>query len=146
MDVKAEYVFDAPVERVWQVLLDPASLAHCMPGCEELVPLGGQEYEATLSVGVGAVRGTFKVTITLADQVPMRSYTLAVEGKGSPGFVRGQGRISLEPQGQGTLVRVEGEAQVGGTIARVGQRLLSSVNKMMLDRFFACLNEQACSS
>ena len=141
MEVKGDYSFDAPVGRVWGLLLDVDNLARCMPGCEKLVPLGDDRYEATLSIGVGSIRGTYLATITLADQVQMRSYKLTFEGNGSSGFVRGEALVTLEEQEGKTLVKVEGNAQVGGTIARVGQSLMASVNKMMLDRFFTCLQE-----
>ena len=143
MDVNGSYLFDAPAARVWEVLLDPDTLAHCMPGCEKLTPLGNDQYEATLSVGIGSIKGTYQAKIALADQVPLRSYKLTVEGSGSPGFVRGEAFISLEEQEGKTLVKVDGDAQVGGTIARVGQRLIGSVNKTMMDRFFNCLQEAA---
>jgi carbon monoxide dehydrogenase subunit G len=143
MEVEGTYIFDAPKARVWELLLDPTSLASCMPGCERLEPLGDDRYQATLSVGVGAIRGKYEATITIADQVPTCSYRLIVEGSGSPGFFRGEARISLEELDGKTLVRVQGEAQVGGTVARVGQRLMGSVNKMMMDRFFACLQKAA---
>ena len=145
MDVKHEYSFDAPVARVWEVLLDPDTLARCMPGCEKLVPLGDNQYEAALSIGVGSIKGAYKAKITLKDLAPMSSYKLAVEGTGSPGFLQGEALISLEERGGGTLVKVEGDAQVGGTVAMVGQRLLGSVSKMIMDRFFTCLQEEAAS-
>ena len=141
MDVNSSYSFDAPAARVWEVLLDPDALAQCMPGCEKLTPLGNDQYEATISVGVGSIKGSYMAKITVADQVPMSSYRLIVEGTGTPGFVRGVAHISLEDHGETTLVKVAGEAQVGGTVARVGQRLIGSVNKMMMDRFFTCLQE-----
>ena len=143
VDVAGTYTFDAPAGRVWDVLLDPASLANCMPGCEGLEDLGDDRYRATLSVGVGSIRGKYEASIAIADRVPMRSYRLIIEGNGSPGFVRGEALVSLEEQGEKTIVTVQGEAQVGGTIARVGQRLLGSVNKMMMDRFFTCLQQSA---
>ena len=146
MDVNSSYHFDAPATRVWEVLLDPDVIAGCLPGCEKLTPLGDDQYEAIISVGVGAVRGSYTARITVADQVPMCSYRLIVEGTGAPGFVRGVANISLEDQGERTLVKVDGEAQVGGTVARVGQRLIGNVNRMMMDRFFTCLQETAGQS
>ena len=143
MDVNSSYHFDAPAARVWEVMLDPDVIAKCMPGCEKLTPLGNDQYEAIISVGVGAVRGSYTARITVADQVPMHSYRLVVEGTGAPGFVRGVAHISLEDQGERTLVKVDGDAQVGGTVARVGQRLIGNVNRMMMDRFFTCLQEVA---
>ena len=94
-------------------------------------------------MGVGSFKGAYQAKISLSDLVPERSYRLGIEGNGSPGFVRGEALITLEEQDGKTLVRIDGEAQVGGTIARVGQRLIASVNKMMMDRFFACIQESA---
>ena len=145
MDVKGEYTFDAPAARVWEVLLDPSMLARCMPGCEKLAPLGDDQYEASITLGVGSITGSYTAKITLADVAPMSSYKLIVEGSGSPGFVRGEATISLEEREGKTLVKVDGKAQVGGTIARVGQRLLGSINKIIMDRFFTCLQEKAAS-
>ena len=143
MDVNTEYSFNAPPPRVWEVLLDTEVIARCMPGCERLSPLGDDRYEATMNVGIGSINATFTAQITLADQIPPKSYKLIVEGQGAPGFVRGEALISLEEHGGGTLVRVDGKAQVGGTISRVGQRLMGSVNQMMMDRFFTCLQREA---
>ena len=145
MEVSGEYVFDAPAERVWNVLLNPDNLAHCLPGCEELVPLGDDKYQAKLTVTIGPIKGSYTATISVSDQVPLRSYTLNVVGDGSPGFVRGQALVSLDDKGDTTTVRVEGQADVGGTVARVGQRLIGSVNKMMMDRLFTCLQKAAKS-
>ena len=143
MDVAETYTFQAPAARVWRVLLDPENLASCIPGCERLEPLGDDRYRASLNVGVGAIRGKYEATITISDQVPPWSYKLTVEGNGSPGFLRGEAQVSLEEQDGGTVITVQGKGQVGGTVARVGQRLLGSVNKMMMDRFFTCLQESA---
>ena len=143
MDVGGTYTFQAPADKVWDVLLDAESLASCMPGCERLEPLGDGKYSARLSVGVGSIQGRYEATITVSDQVPTRSYKLTVEGTGSSGFVRGEAVVSLTEQDGSTVVTVQGEGQVGGTIARVGQRLIGSVNKMMMDRFFTCLQRSA---
>ena len=143
MDITAEYSFDAPAAKVWEVMLDPDTLAHCMPGCENLRTIGEGQYEATISAGVGAIKGTFQVKITIKDQVPLSSYKLLLEGTGTPGFVNGGATIFLEEREGKTLVKVVGQAQVGGTIARVGSRLIGTVNRMMMDRFFTCLLEEA---
>ena len=145
MEIKGNYVFNAPIAKVWETMLDPKTIEHCIPGCEQLKPLGDGEYEAVLVVGLGSIKGRYQTKITLANQVVMRSYKLTVQGEGSPGFVRGEAQVSLEAKEGKTLVNVEGDAQVGGTIARVGQRLLGSVNKRMMDGFFNCLQKAASS-
>ena len=141
MQVKSSYTFNAPAATVWETILDPQTIARCMPGCQALDPLGDDQYEAVINVGVGSIKASYKAKITLADQVPPTSYVLKVEGNGSPGFVHGNAAISLSEQDQKTTLTVIGEAQVGGTIARVGQRLLGTVSNRMMDNFFNCLQK-----
>jgi carbon monoxide dehydrogenase subunit G len=119
--------------------MDPAAISSCIPGCESLEPEGPDRYRARLTVALAAITGTYDGTVEISDKVDNASYRLTVEGQGRPGFVKGNASIALRPEGDGTVVEVSGTVQTGGPIARVGQRLISSVSKMMQDRFFACL-------
>ena len=131
----------APRDRVWSGFLDPAVLSKAIPGCEELVAIGPDEYKAVMKVGVGPVKGTFEGKVRLSNQEPPNRYRMAVEGSGSPGFVRGEAVIELADAAGGTRVSCSGDIQVGGLIASVGQRLLGGVSRMMLDQFFGRMNE-----
>ena len=131
----------APLERVWAGFLDPAVLSKAIPGCEELVAIGPDEYKAVMKVGVGPVKGTFEGKVKLANLEPPNRYRMTVEGSGSPGFVRGEAAIELAQADGGTHVSCSGDVQVGGLIASVGQRLLGGVSRMMLDQFFGRMNE-----
>jgi hypothetical protein len=142
MELTATYTFNAPVQRVWDVLMDTDAVASCLPGCRELRPIGDDRYEAELSVAVAAISGNFKATIALTDKVPPESYTLVVAGTGRPGFIRGQARVALSSDGPRTTVNVIAQADAGGVIARVGQRLLEGVARMTMDRFYACLTKR----
>ena len=139
MEITGRYSFDAPPARVWDLLMDPAVIASCIPGCEELAPDGEDQYRARLKVALAAITGTYDGTIVITDKVTHQRYKLTVEGQGRPGFVKGSATITLRPEGAGTMVEVSGEVETGGPIARLGQRLISGVSKMMQDRFFACL-------
>jgi len=139
MDISGSYTFDAPPPRVWSLLMDPAAIASCIPGCESLEAQGVDRYHARLTVALAAITGSYDGTVIISDKVEPSSYRLTVEGQGRPGFVKGNATISLRPEGNGTVVDVAGTVQTGGPIARVGQRLISGVSKMMQDRFFACL-------
>ena len=123
MELTGAYTFDAPVEQVWDLLMDTSAVGSCLPGCRGLRPVGEDRYEVELGVAVAAVAGNFTGTVSLAQKVPPRSYTLAVDGTGRQGFVKGRADISLEPDGTRTRVMVKAQADVGGMIARVGQRL-----------------------
>jgi uncharacterized protein len=139
MDIHATYTFDAPAQAVWDLLMDTERVAACIPGCDRLEPVGDNRYRARLTVSLAAVSGAFDGTVAMVDQHPPSSYRLLVDGQGRGGFVKGESAITLADRGSTTDVSIDGHVQVGGAIARVGQRILSSVAKMMLDRFFGCL-------
>src|SRR5438045_5874585 len=142
MDVNGSYTFAAPPDAVWKLLTDPDVIAGCLPGCDRLEPIGEDQYRAALTLAVASVSGSYTGTVSMLDKQPPHSYRLVVDGRGTPGFVNGEATIELVEEGGGTIVRVAGRGQVGGLIARVGQRLLGSVSKMMMDRFFACLQSK----
>ena len=139
MEISGSYTFNAPPDRVWALLMDPAVLSSCIPGCERFDPTGDDRYTVTLTVGIAAITGTYTGTVQLVDQTPHTSYRLIVEGQGRPGFVKGSSAVALTAAGNATEVTVNADVQAGGAIARVGQRLIGGVAKMMMDRFFACL-------
>jgi carbon monoxide dehydrogenase subunit G len=141
MKLEGAYDVPAPRTKVWDAFLDPKQLKKAIPGCEKLEALGNDEYKATMKVGVGGVKGTFEGKVKITDKHPPDHYTMAVEGSGSPGFIRGETRISLTDQDEGTRVSYTADVQVGGLIASVGQRMLGGVSKMMADKFFNRMGE-----
>lgn len=146
MELKGQYAFDAPIDVVWERLMDPSTIASCLPGCQRFDPLGGDRYQVVLTAGVAAITGTFEGTVAIADKRPVESYRLIVEGKGRPGFANGEAAISLTSHEAGTTVDVVGNVAVGGLVAQVGQRLLGATAKLMMDKFFKCLNEKVIVS
>ena len=139
MDITGSYTFNAPPDRVWNLLMDPAVIASCIPGCEKLEPVGEDSFRASLTIALAAITGSYQGTVQITDKVPHESYRLTVQGQGKPGFVKGNAAIALRPDGATTMVDVKGTVETGGPIARLGQRLIGNVSKMMQDRFFACL-------
>ena len=142
MDISGTYTFDAPPDRVWALLMNPALISSCIPGCDRFEPDGENRYRARLTVALAAITGTYEGTVALVDLVPQKSYRLIAEGQGRPGFVKGSSAVTLREDGATTIVDVTGTVQTGGAIARLGQRLIGGVSKMMLDRFFACLQRK----
>lgn len=139
MEITATYTFDASPAAVWDVLMSTDHIAACLPGCRSLEPTGDDKFRAELVVGVAAVSGSFSMAIALEDKAPPTSYTLVVEGTGRPGFVKGRARVTLAADGPRTTVQIVADANVGGLIARVGQRLLEGVARMSMDQFYGCL-------
>jgi carbon monoxide dehydrogenase subunit G len=142
MTLDGTHHFAALRDRVWAAFNDPAVLARATPGCERLDPTGPDEFDATLSVGVASVKGTYQGRLVILDKKPLEGYTLRVEGSGRPGFVKGEGRLTLTDENGGTRVTIKGEAQVGGVIAAVGQRLLGAASRMLMEQFFSNLETE----
>ena len=139
MELNGSYTFDAPPARVWDLLMDPAVISACIPGCDAFEADGEDRYKVKLTVGIAAITGAYEGVVAISEKVAPSSYRLTVEGQGKPGFAKGNSSIALRADGDKTIVEVSGTVHTGGPIARVGQRLIGGVSKMMLDRFFSCL-------
>ncbi len=136
MKIEGSYTFNAPREKVWHVLLDPNTMAQCMPGCERLTEVGPDQFEASLKVGVASVKGSYKGKVSIKEKREPSHYVLSGEGSGGPGFMQGDVSIDLEENGAQTVLKYSTDAKVGGLIASIGQRMLNGVAKVMLDQFF----------
>ncbi len=141
MKLSGSYEFNAPPEKVWQILTDPDSLSACIPGCEKMEALGNDEYAATVSIAMGPIRSKFNARVKMMDLKPYESYSLSIEGKGTSGFVKGSSDVRLTEVNGKTTVDVESESSSGGLLARVGQRMIENFAKSMMDRFFTCLQQ-----
>lgn len=142
MDLTGEHTFTAPRQQVWDLLLDPETLRSCLPGCERLEPVGPDEYEATMRIGVAAIRGTYQGRVKISDQQAPERYRMLVEGKGPAGQVSGEGELVLVDEGGATRVQYTGKANVRGTLARVGARVMQPAAKMVVGQFFNCLSSR----
>jgi carbon monoxide dehydrogenase subunit G len=136
MKIEGTYTFLAPQARVWEVFNTPQHLQEALPGCEKLEEREPGKFDVYLKIGIAGVKGSYKGKMEIADAEPPHRTRLIGEGKGLPGFVKGEARIELTPQGQDTLVSYQGDVQVGGLLAGVGQRMIGGVAKMLLEQFF----------
>ena len=137
MKISGQNTVAAPVQQVWDALLDPAVLVRTIPGCERLEETGDHTYAMTVSAGVAAIKGTYDGTCALSDLQEPASLTMKVQGAGAPGTIGATVSVSFDDNGDGTtLLRYDADAVVGGMIGGVGQRMLSSVSKRMAGEFF----------
>ncbi|CAN5702616.1 carbon monoxide dehydrogenase subunit G [soil metagenome] len=143
MELVGEHTFNAPRQQVWDFLLDPDVLQQCLPGCEKLDKLGEDEYAATMKIGIAMIKGTFAGKVKITDKVEPKSYTMEVEGSGPQGQVSGAGKLTLVEADGKTTVKYEGSANVRGTIARVGARMVQPAARQIVGQFFGCLEGKA---
>ena len=141
MKIEGDYLFNGPREEVWKIVRDPEVLAKALPGGKSMKLVGEKEYDAEMNVRIGPVGGLFSAHLVVSDEIPPEQCTLTVEGKGGPGFMNGVGRVILSDQGNNTtLMNYEGDVQIGGKLASVGQRLLDTASKSMIRQGLETLN------
>jgi carbon monoxide dehydrogenase subunit G len=151
LKISGSYTLPVARERTYELLQDPDILAQCMPGTDHLAKIGPDEYEMKMKMVISAVQGLFAGKIRVADQKPPEQFRLLVEGSGKVGFLKGDGVLTLVTSDAliadpSTDVHYDGEVQVGGVIAGVGQRLLDTTAKLVIRKFFEKLTELAAEA
>ncbi|MEL6204769.1 MAG: carbon monoxide dehydrogenase subunit G [Pseudomonadota bacterium] len=137
MELTDEIRIPAPKQRVYEALNDPEILKQCIPGCEELVQHSPTELEAKVALKIGPVKARFSGNVTLDPTGAPDAFSLTGEGKGGPaGFAKGGADVSLSEDGDGTLLRYEAKAEIGGKLAQLGSRLVQSTAKKLSAKFF----------
>jgi carbon monoxide dehydrogenase subunit G len=127
-----------PREKLFAALNDQAVLRACIPGCETLEMLSDTEMAAKVRLRIGPVGASFSGKVTLSDIDPPNGYRISGEGQGGvAGFAKGGAVVRLaEEEGDGTLLTLDVDAQIGGKIAQAGARLIAGPAKKLADQFF----------
>ncbi|PTX61800.1 hypothetical protein C8P63_10652 [Melghirimyces profundicolus] len=143
MNGKGNIHLNGPVEVVFEKLRDPEVLQACIMGCQKMERVGENRYTADLAIGIASVKGKYKADISLEDIEAPRHFKLVLHGKGAPGFVDAEGVLDLTPHGEQTTdLAYTYQAEVGGKIAAVGQRMLGGVSKLIIKDFFKKIKKE----
>jgi carbon monoxide dehydrogenase subunit G len=141
LELKGKHKVALGREQVWALLNDPVVLQELIPGCESLNRVAEDKYELGLSLLIGSVSGNYKGSVELSDKSPPDFYDLALVGEGSIGFVKGGAHFVLTEDAGTTTINYDGQAEVGGLVAGVGNRVLGGVAKFMVGRFFKAFDK-----
>ena len=137
MTMNGEHQLAASQQTVWEKLNDPLVLKACIPGCELLDKTSDTGFQAVATIKIGPVKAKFKGNVTLSDLDPPNGYKISGQGEGGvAGFAKGGATVKLAPKDGGTLLSYTVEAQIGGKLAQLGQRLINGAAKKVADDFF----------
>jgi carbon monoxide dehydrogenase subunit G len=143
LDIGGNETIPTSVEALWVALNDPAVLTRCVPGCKSMTEIAPDSYKVEMQLRVAAVGGSFEGEIQLSDKQAPKSCSIRVSGAGTLGHGNGTARFDIEPDGEGTSRLVyKGTGEIGGLVAGVGQRILASVSKHLIGRFFVALRKE----
>jgi hypothetical protein len=145
MKIEGSYTLAAPRERVYALLLDPQVLKRAIPGCEEIAPSGENAFRVSMKAGLATIRGKVEGDIRIEEARAPEHYRLAMSGKGMGSFVNGFANLNLTEAAGGTEVRYEGEANIGGMIAAVGNRMIELAVRKALSDFFERIAQEAAA-
>lgn len=141
MKVNGTYQIEAHPSAVWASLLDTVCLANCIPGCKQLEEIGPNQYKAQLEVGIASIKGVYEGRVRMLDLDTPSQLKMRVEGRGNRGHLNGMGEIHLAASQGGTRINYDGQVEIGGLVASVGQRMLAIAARRLIQRFFDNLNE-----
>jgi len=143
MDMQGSRVLAVTQQQAWDALNDPEVLKLCIPGCDKVEVTGPDQFTVGMAVRVGPVSARFTGKVALSELNPPQSYTISFDGQGGvAGFGRGNAQVKLTPAEAGCELDYTVNAQVGGKIAQVGQRLIDGVARSMADEFFKRFEEE----
>ena len=142
--IEGEERISAPVQKVWEALNDPDVLRVCIPGCESLEKNSDTDLAAIVVLKIGPIKAKFTGAVKLKNLNPPHSYTIEGEGKGGiAGFAKGGADVTLTEESPGiTVLKYAAKADVGGKIAQLGSRLITSTSKKLAGEFFSTFNEK----
>jgi len=142
LHLNGSYTFKADKQAVYTMMMSKDALAHCLPGCENMEEIGEDAYRATLKIGIAGIKGTYTCTIKTTEKVALETWTLTIEGQAKTGNVKGVGRFSLAEAGDGTELSYDGDADIMGPLAGIGQRMMAPASRTIIGKFFECMSGQ----
>jgi uncharacterized protein len=143
LDIGGTETIPGSAAALWVALNDPAVLTRCVPGCKTMVEIAPDSYKVEMQLKVAAVGGSFEGEIALVDKQPPTTCHIKVSGAGSLGHGNGTAQFTIEPDGENSSRLIyKGSGEIGGLVAGVGQRILASVSKHLIGRFFTALRKE----
>lgn len=142
MKLEGSFIFEGSREEAWKILQDPEVLKAALPNTKKMEQVGPDEYATQMQVRLGPMSANFNGSVVISDKIEPEQYTMNVDAKGTVGHGKGKVVIKLEEQDASTtLMKYEGDIQVGGKLASLGQRLLDSVAKSVSKQTLDSLNQ-----
>jgi carbon monoxide dehydrogenase subunit G len=147
MHFEGKAVVKAPVEKVWNFISTPESMAQCLPGVEEYKVLEGKRTEAKIKIGVGFIKGTFKVNSRVLEEDPVnRRAKLVIDGSGVTSAFKAEIQISCNPHPEGTELGWVAEATVSGPLGSVAKGLVENASQKVVNQTLECVKNKVSAS
>jgi carbon monoxide dehydrogenase subunit G len=147
MHFEGKALVKAPVAKVWNFISTPESIAQCLPGVEEYKVLDGKRTEAKLKIGVGFIKGTFKVNSRVLEEDPVSHRAkLLIDGSGVTSAFKADIQISCNPHPEGSELAWIAEATVSGPLGSVAKGLIENASQKVVNQTLECVMSKVSGS
>jgi len=147
MHFEGKAVVKAPPDKLWNFISTPESVAQCLPGVEEYKVLEGKRTEAKVKMGVGFIKGTFKVNSRVVEEDPAnRRAKLLVDGSGAASAFNAEIQISCNPHPEGSELGWVAEATVSGPLGSVAKGLIEGASQKVVNETLECVTKKVSQS
>jgi carbon monoxide dehydrogenase subunit G len=134
----------APITIVWERLLDADFVASCAPGVEKVEPIDESHYKVIAMLGVSTIQLKFVINLELADLVPPTSARMLVRGNAPGSALSAESAVKLAADGpKSTSLDWSVGADIRGTVASTGARLLQGTAKKLTEKFWTTFAKRA---
>ncbi len=138
LTLRGTHIFPAPPALVWSHIFEPASLAQLIPGCQQLIQVGPDEYHGVIRVGIAAVSGTYRTQVEIREQRPPEYCAFDGVVDGPTGAIRGSVTFTLRAtDDHRTELAYEAQAMISGALATLSGRLIESVARSLINQSLA---------
>ena len=139
MNIHGTRTLDAPSEAVFDAICDPSTLLAVIPGCSEIEQVG-DAYHGLIALRLPGVTGSFRTVVRLVEARPPTFGRLEGEVVGRPGTIRGSASFRLIEADGRTTVDYEGQAELGGPLARLDNRFAEGLAASLIGQGLGNLN------
>ena len=145
MRIEQSFMLGVPVERAWRYVRDAQFVAACIPGCERVEALDGNNYLSTVAVAIGPFHMRFALEIQILSErqnVELRFRARGEEG-GRASTLNSESVLRLEPAEEAcTQVRLESEVQVNGRLGRFGLGVMRKKTQDLAKQFAELMSQR----
>ena len=138
MLIEGKFTMRAPIQTLWNFLLEPGTLASCIPGAEKVEAIDDKTYECVVKQSVGPISARFKFNVVLKEMDPPK-YVKAVgrgEDIGKMGTFTCDATVRLnEISNEEVEVSYQTNVNIVGRLATFGERIMRAKAKSVGEEF-----------
>jgi uncharacterized protein len=143
--IEEQFEVKAPVNRVWEYLIDPARVVVCIPGAELLETQDERTFLGAIKVKVGPVAMSYKGQIKFTE-LDEQNHQVRMVGEGREAGGAGSAKVNMLSKvtasgAGGALVVVTAEVDLVGKVVQFGRGMIEEVSKQLFRQFSACVKQ-----